>query len=473
MYEIWYLHYKFDIKLQKEMEIRNALQKIENYLTVVSNLNRTILAEGTMSKDELLLMKKYLYASIDRVEDIERLLIIDNNDEKSFMPTEVTENKKMMQPVVKEIVEVQDKHPENELSENIEVNVEETQDDVVFQEEESKKTEIVGEIKSEIDTPTVETKMEIAPLIEHTLPVVEDADKEEEQVNLIADKKVDLIVEETNTFANSIITEDYSLNDSFQSANEKQDEKVNETTTKVENIITEDYSLNDKKEDETPTIQKEEIKEEENQNPILGVHTEPTFVDKLVDNTRTLTDNLVDNTSNTFADIFQKNKEQEKSLLDSLDEKLSEKSQPKLFDDEHVENNNLIGNVQNKLDNNTSTSTYEEHDNVLVAEEEQEQVVYSSVKTEITSTTVADIVAKTSAKSISDNITLNDKFIFVRELFGNQFSEYESALKQLDAYENFNQAERYCNNVLWNKFNWTSRGAAAARFMDILKNKFN
>jgi hypothetical protein len=60
------------------MEIRNALQKIENYLTVVANLNKTILLEGTMSREELLLMKKYLYSSIDRIEDIESLLVLDN-----------------------------------------------------------------------------------------------------------------------------------------------------------------------------------------------------------------------------------------------------------------------------------------------------------------------------------------------------------------------------------------------------------
>src|SRR3954469_3622191 len=89
------------------MEIRNALQKIENYLTVVSNLNKTILSEGTMSRDELLLMKKYLYTSIDRVEDIERLLIIDRKDEKSFTPTE-TVVEKYVPAKGKEIVEVQE-----------------------------------------------------------------------------------------------------------------------------------------------------------------------------------------------------------------------------------------------------------------------------------------------------------------------------------------------------------------------------
>ena len=105
MYEICTLPFNFEFKLQKQMEIRNALQKIENYLTVVSNLNKTILSEGTMSRDELLLMKKYLYTSIDRIEDIERSLIIDKREDKSFTPQQMVENKFV--PVKeKEIVEV-------------------------------------------------------------------------------------------------------------------------------------------------------------------------------------------------------------------------------------------------------------------------------------------------------------------------------------------------------------------------------
>ena len=78
-----------------------------------------------------------------------------------------------------------------------------------------------------------------------------------------------------------------------------------------------------------------------------------------------------------------------------------------------------------------------------------------------------------TGKSLSESITLNDKFIFVRELFGNQFAEYEAALKHLDNMQDAVTAENYCNNNLWNKFNWTERGSVAARFIDVIKKKFN
>ena len=124
------------------MEIRNALQKIENYLTVVSNLNKTILSEGTMSRDELLLMKRYLYTSIDRIEDIERSLIIDKKSDKSFTPTATSENK-FTPAREKEIVEV----PETDHIEDVEAKLSNDQKDEFEDMVEDIQTEISAEQK--------------------------------------------------------------------------------------------------------------------------------------------------------------------------------------------------------------------------------------------------------------------------------------------------------------------------------------
>src|SRR5438477_478789 len=100
------------------MEIRNALQKIENYLTVVSNLNKTILSEGTMSRDELLLMKKYLYTSIDRIEDIERMPVIENIITEDFAFTDELEDfSKTNKEEVSPMIEVKSEHEVEEKSE--------------------------------------------------------------------------------------------------------------------------------------------------------------------------------------------------------------------------------------------------------------------------------------------------------------------------------------------------------------------
>jgi hypothetical protein len=78
-----------------------------------------------------------------------------------------------------------------------------------------------------------------------------------------------------------------------------------------------------------------------------------------------------------------------------------------------------------------------------------------------------------AAKTLSESIALNDKFIFVRELFGNQFNEYENALRTLEGMGSFDEAERYCQQQLQEKFKWNDRPANAEKFYAVLDRRFN
>lgn len=494
------------------MEIRNALQKIENYLTVVSNLNKTILSEGTMSRDELLLMKKYLYTSVDRIEDIERMLIIDHKDNKSFKPTETVIENKYVPVKEKEIVEVvENDHIEevevalsNEQKEELEDLVEEIHTEI-----EKEDMEFVGEIKSVNE----EQKIEIAPLVESSIitedyslnklaenkieEVVEDNTSvpvlekksfvdsiitEDYSLNKLAENKEEKVVAEKNelvaetkSFADSIITEDYTLNKLFEN---KEDKSIVEKVPLVESIITEDYSINKVKETVLPVSEMitAEVKKEE----------VPLF-DNVITPAETLAAKFEDQTTTSFADELVKKNKEETSFFEKLEQKLNETQQPQLFemfDDGKEKLHESFANVNTFTDQiNTITdkpfvsAVYDQHDTVLVAEKAVEtmveQLTPSSLNDVFKPQTVAEVVNTSTSKTLSESIALNDKFIFVRELFGNQFSEYETALKHLDTLNNFTSVEQYCNNTLWNKFNWTERGSAAARFMDVLKKKFS
>ncbi len=510
------------------MEIRNALQKIENYLTVVSNLNKTILSEGTMSRDELLLMKKYLYTSVDRIEDIERMLIIDHKDNKSFKPTETVIENKYVPVKEKEIVEVvENDHIEeveaalsNEQKEELEDLVEEIHTEI-----EKEDMEFVGEIKSVKQEIKEEQKIEIAPLVESTIitedyslnkleenkveEVVEDlsADKHEKTIapiqettsfvesiitedyslNKLAENKVEEVVAEKNelvaetkSFADSIITEDYTLNKLFEN---KEDKSIVEKVPLVESIITEDYSLN----------KLEELNSKEHVLPVSEMTTaevkkeEVPLFDNVITPAETLAAKFEDQTTTSFADELVKKNKEETSFFEKLEQKLNETQQPQLFEmfddgkeelhESFVNVNTFTEPVNTITDKPFVSSVYDQHDTVLVAEKEVEtmveQLTPSSLNDVFKPQTVAEVVNTSTSKTLSESIALNDKFIFVRELFGNQFSEYETALKHLDTLNNFTSVEQYCNNTLWNKFNWTERGSAAARFMDVLKKKFS
>lgn len=465
------------------MEIRNALQKIENYLTVVANLNKTILSEGTMSRDELLLMKKYLYTCIDRIEDIERSLIIDKKAEKSFTPTPPVET--YFTPA-----------KENEI---VEVEGLTALDKTDFVKDETEKIEgtpqeIINEnpllenvTNTEQDTfqatlHTEDTNAEIVLPIENI--ITEDYSLNQHKNEILETPVAKETVEipektiTTTTFAQSIITEDYSLNNMFGNTAEAVNSALVNEAKPVETIlpevkqhivseiITEDYLLN---------------KSNETQSLLIPEHSEINKENKVTEEAITT---ISTTTVNSLVNTFEQDKK-EHSFVDFFEQKQKETLQQQLFeqfDDGKDELHEMFSShstseLTSTLETPINTTVSVVTETVLVAEKEQsviaEELTPSSLngifKQQVNTETLNTKINKT----LSESIALNDKFIFVRELFGNQFGEYENGLKQLDALNSYSLAENYCKEKLWEKFNWDNRANAVERFMFLLKNRYN
>jgi len=496
MYKICRLPYKFDIKIQKQMEIRNALQKIENYLTVVSNLNKTILSEGTMSRDELLLMKKYLYTSIDRIEDIERSLIIGNVEEDSFVPSTKTESV-FIPTKEKEIVEVEaTQHTEQiEAALNNDFSsIEQPKAAEIIAE----KTEIANEANAplEMEMPiakpsdvteeknenAIENPVVIESIITEDYTLNQAVEYNTEEVKEVQHTKVEPIAP-TKTFAESIITEDYSLNNRFvDNVNMPIATLVNETNEVTPmftekqaeapiNSSTEDNTLN--KIETAPVSAKEEAVKLE--TPVATTIPEP-FLNKLEEHKPvSLAESLAQKESLSLADIFgqQQHTLAQQQLFESFDDGKDELH-------ETFSSNNAFEPVVTleSEQQHVVSSVFESHETVLVAEQKETKVVVD----ELTPSSLNEIfkpkvntesLNSKMGKTLSESIALNDKFIFVRELFGNQFSEYENGLKQLEILNSFEQAESYCNEKFRTKFNWNDRTSSVERFMTVLQKRFN
>ncbi len=455
------------------MEIRNALQKIENYLTVVSNLNKTILSEGTMSRDELLLMKKYLYTSIDRIEDIERSLIIDKREDKSFTPSQTVENK-FVPAKAKEIVEVAENDHIEEVEAALSSDQKEEMEDLVediHAEIEKEEMVFVGEITPLMkqEKNNQEEKLEIVPLIESIITEDYSLNKTKETT----EEKVEEPVTEKVPVTQSIITEDYSLNKQEDVKEENDEEPVVEEIPLIKSIITEDYSLNKLEEKTTPIIE-EVIAEEKIELPVAGI-------------IETLTSKFEGQSISTFAEELVNNKKEETSLFEHLEQKLNTTQTTQLFElfddgkeelhESFANNTNAFEPVVNTYETPFTASSYEHHDAVLVVEKEVETIVEqltpSSLNDVFKPQTVLDSLNTQAKKTLSESIALNDKFIFVRELFGNHFGEYEAGLKQLESMNSFGLAENYCKEKLWNKFSWSDKPAAVEKFMALLQKRFN
>ncbi len=481
------------------MEIRNALQKIENYLTVVSNLNRTILSEGTMSRDELLLMKKYLYTSIDRIEDIERSLIIGNIEEDSFTPS-VKRESAFIPMKEKEIVEVETTHHTEQVEAALNNDFSEIEQpntaEII-----AEKSEIVSEVHAPIEMeipvaePSFVAKEKNETLVE--IPTtVESIITEDYSLNKVAEHKIEEVTEEqqtaveptaqSRTFAESIITEDYSLNKLFvdnakgfnanlvNEANETLPLFAEKTDEAPTNIITEDYTLN--KIETTPAFIQEPIETDEKPETTIPTFTSEPLQNKLEEHkVVTLAETLAQKESLSIADVFgqQQNILAQKQLFESFDDGKEELH-------ETYSNNSVFDPLTNLASDNQQviSSVYESHGSVLVVEQKEtklavEELTPSSLNEIFKPKVNTESLNTKMGKTLSESIALNDKFIFVRELFGNQFSEYENGLKQLETLNSYEQAESYCNERFRAKFNWNDRTSSVERFMIVLQKRFN
>ncbi|HQD13041.1 MAG TPA: hypothetical protein PLW43_08865, partial [Chitinophagales bacterium] len=232
------------------MEIRNALQKIENYLTVVSNLNRTILAEGTMSRDELLLMKKYLYTSIDRIEDIERALTMESQDEQSFEPNE---------NIVAETV--QPSLPQPEI-----VQVASSKEEAVLP--------VVTDMEATLE--------QIEEMVEETPLMAVQQEAEEVEQEIVAEE----VPESAGQFAQAIITEDFVV-----------DEITEESAEEIPSVLAATSEETPEVEIVTPVVDMPLVAQEPAAAPMVAVVEEkvetPVFAHLAAQKSASLADELV------------------------------------------------------------------------------------------------------------------------------------------------------------------------------------
>ncbi|MCJ8208546.1 hypothetical protein MUY27_02415 [Mucilaginibacter sp. RS28] len=75
-------------------------------------------------------------------------------------------------------------------------------------------------------------------------------------------------------------------------------------------------------------------------------------------------------------------------------------------------------------------------------------------------------------KDLKSAISLNDKMLFVRDLFNGYSLAYSEAIEILNRFNNFDEASRFLTNNYVGKNNWAAKQATADRFYELLKRRF-
>ncbi len=87
--------------------------------------------------------------------------------------------------------------------------------------------------------------------------------------------------------------------------------------------------------------------------------------------------------------------------------------------------------------------------------------------------TLSDFHLKRKIESINGAISLNQRFLFINNLFDGQYEVFNQALKELEASQSFNEAKEQMLRNYMPRFKWDLRSPEAEEFFDILKRRFN
>ncbi|WP_339658882.1 hypothetical protein [uncultured Polaribacter sp.] len=92
---------------------------------------------------------------------------------------------------------------------------------------------------------------------------------------------------------------------------------------------------------------------------------------------------------------------------------------------------------------------------------------------------MADLFENAQPKSLNDRfaaniqIGLNDRIVFVKNLFNNQHEDYNRVISQLNSFKSVHEAKDFILKMVKPDYNWAKHEELEARFLEIIERKFS
>ena len=80
--------------------------------------------------------------------------------------------------------------------------------------------------------------------------------------------------------------------------------------------------------------------------------------------------------------------------------------------------------------------------------------------------------AKKAISNIEKSIGLNQRFSFIKNLFGNDKDAYNEAVSKLNSCASFIEADDYIHNVLMDKFKWDENTVHVIKFIELIERRY-
>ena len=106
-------------------------------------------------------------------------------------------------------------------------------------------------------------------------------------------------------------------------------------------------------------------------------------------------------------------------------------------------------------------------------EKETKVTLHESMQLSSDGSSLSDFHQKRKIDSIKENISLNQRFLFINNLFGSDSSIFNSAIDELEQSKSFSEARDKMIKKYMPKYNWDLNSPEAEEFFDILKRRFN
>jgi len=100
--------------------------------------------------------------------------------------------------------------------------------------------------------------------------------------------------------------------------------------------------------------------------------------------------------------------------------------------------------------------------------EEEIKFVHEKLGEQVTKKDIASKLQGQAIKSISGSIGINDKFLYIRELFAGNAETFRQTMDELDECHNFNEAY----SLLMDRFQWDMDSEPVQMLLNLIRRKF-
>lgn len=100
---------------------------------------------------------------------------------------------------------------------------------------------------------------------------------------------------------------------------------------------------------------------------------------------------------------------------------------------------------------------------------------FSSINERFTkadSISIGDKMRKQPINDLIHAIGINEKFLFINDLFKGDNNDYNSAISKLNSFKTFDEANVYINDFLKSKFHWKMKNSTEKKFLVLIERRY-